>query len=1301
MGIVILSSAAMPRLAAPVVLSDVPVFSASSVPANLMLTLSVEFPTGTVAAYTDSNGYNKNNTYLGYFDPAKCYTYSVTDTYFSPAGFTASGNCTATQFNGNFLNWASMTALDEFRQTLSGGNRVFDTTSLTVLERSRQTAQGSAGNFPTKSTSASGQVPTAIAAAAGSVWARSRNGGTEFTSGTDRGVFIQFANNNSFSTAAPNTMVQYYARVKVCDAGIGLETNCAAYGTNYKPEGLIQQNAARIRVGAAGYLNRSGQDAPNGVIRSAVRDVGPLKYNGLAATTVNPFAEWSGTTGIFTANPDPTSATASAVNNSGAINYLNKFGLNQVYMTYDTISELYWSSLAYFKQVPLDASYTNGLAANPSWKDDFPVIQNDTNDPIAYSCQGNSIMVIGDSHTHYDSRVPGSTLTSGGNHPPLPVAFGVNASASADTLGAFPLLETNSGNTYSPTAQVYLPNPRRTNLGSNIVPSGATQATYYIAGLAYYAHVKDIRPDIAAQINTKGKQTIDTFVVDVLEPGRADNTAGNKTFDPNNLGSNGPNQYWLAAKYGGFDDVNDDGVPANYLSWHTNTSNNLDTRPDNLFPGNRPDLIRSGLAQIFNRVSSKKILSAVGPGTSTTRSLLPVNTSLYNTTAVGFSIYTTKYKPGDWTGDVVASIAAINPDGTISPVTTVGPPPVVISQWSAQARLDAMTQILDAVPKPVGWDTTRRVITRNGAAGVPFRWANISAAQKTSLRSDPDLLNFLRGDRSQEGVKFRSRRSVLGAVVNSEAVLVQGAQSPSYSDSFNPGYSAFRTAKATRAPMIYVGANDGMLHAFKGDFAAASPAGAPNGGGSELFAYVPSFLFDGPSSPATPDVNGLAAISNLTGITATPYSYRFYVDQTPQVSDADFNRVAGNADGSMGTPAWRTLLVGSAGRGGKGVYALDITDVPAALIAGASATNENLIKNKVLWEFAPADMGYLYGKPIIAKTRKYGWVVLVTSGYNNSTGLGKLFVLNAANGTLLETLSTGVGSAATPSGLGRAAAYTKNFSDNTIEQVYAGDLLGNAWRFDLSAATGTYPAPVKLATLISGGQPQPITTAPRVETDIDLTGLGTRRWVFFGTGQFLNLNDLTSAQTQSMYAFRDGTAALPGCEIGATTTPGVCTATGHDLPLVRSNLLQITDALVGVPVTDADAGWYFDLPGLAGSSVGTASERVIVDLDTQAGVPIVAWATLVPTDDPCQYYGAIYALNYASGKTALLSSGGVPIASVTPPGGAPTKVGIQQLPDGSLGLLFGALDGGANVQNLNAAGLTSVLSRTNWREILN
>lgn len=1328
----LLSCASGALFGAPTALSDIPVYSASNVPANLMLALSVEYPTGNVAAYPGGDDYSATATYLGYFDNAKCYDYSAKDNYFYPVGAPGAKGCTG-HWSGNMLNWATMTSLDEFRQALTGGYRVIDTTDTTVLQRSRITGQGSASNFPTKHIGKSANVdPSTVIGDAGfaaksDVYLCAHAGSTEFTSGTDRGVFIGMTTSSDCS----NTKL-FFARVQACVPKM-LEGNCnsAHKKTDYpnagnynKPEGLIQQNFERIRVGAAGYLTSLGLDHPNGIIRALIRDNGPTTYNGLGARLDNANKEWDKDTGIFVTNPNPDQITASVkvtgqtVARSGAINYLNQFGLvESSYETNDTLAELYWAALAYYKKVPLDATYSAApKGSNTIELDGFPAIADPTKvtgpgaDPIQYSCQSNSIVTIGDSHTWCDTRVPGSALDAkdeGGstctNHAPLAALTakttanggtdpGLDASAYLKTIGDLPLIEKLGSTAASQTINQAL---GATDLSKTWEPNAPSGASYNMAGMAYYAHTKEQRPDIAKNNPAVDKITIDTYTVDVLEPGSYDgqplSTNHGPIYDPANIKKNaGPNMYWLAAKYGGFDDVNNDGKPASPLTWHTNSSSvaNKDYHPDNYFPGNRPDLIQSGLAQIFSRVASKKILSASGPGVAASRVLNPVSAA-FNPPAssTGFPLYTTSYTPGDWTGDVCGYIATVDATtGTLTPASCSKNP-----LWTASSQLDILTQAPNSSGTPAGWDTGRRIVTWNGTTGIPFRYGSLASA-KASLNNDPTLLSYLRGDKSNEGTKFRARRHILGDIVGSDAVLVQGAMSPAYTDTGNPGYSAYTTSVKSRKPIVYVAANDGMLHAFAADFSTGTAANPVAGGGNELFAYVPSFVIAGPSG--TPNVDGMAALANLNGVTANTFAHHFYVDQTPQIADVDFGWTGSS---TAGTPDWHTLLVGGLGKGGRGIYALDITSAPPALDTTSSAAAEAQIKKQVLWEFTDSDMGFTYGRPLIVKTRKYGWVVLVTSGYNNNvgsqTGKGHLYVLNAETGELLETLDTDAGDTGTPSGLGRATAFTRDLSDNTIEQVYAGDLLGNVWRFDLSGTgSGKYPAPVKLAQLLDkSNKPQPITTAPRVELDINSTGLDTRRWVFVGTGKFLDTSDLSDTQQQTMYALRDGTASAP-----STTS----------LPLDRSSLAAVTDLTTGIAALgDSDAGWYYDLQG---KTSGGATERIVIDPEAAAGQFEIAWASLVPTSDPCSFQGTIYAADFATGQTMLVGSGGASIASITTKT-ALTTLKMVQLPGSGSGssatpsqimLMYGESGLSVSTVKLKPSGGAASVTRVNWREVL-
>jgi type IV pilus assembly protein PilY1 len=1375
-------------------LADTPVYSASNVPANLMMTLSVEYPTGTVAAYTDASGnvlvlpsgtttcggtksiqigtdsssqkainenfgvcYNANATYLGYFNPNECYDYG-SNNYFVPVANASSHTCSG-HWSGNMLNWATMTSLDEFRQALTGGTRannnsnssypaavpvgttVGDTASLTVLLRSNLNSQSSSGNFPDKvinssyNVSPSTVVGDSIFSADTAVYFRSAASTPSSTSSgatnnNALGSTFEVSNNPAFlntgkTSGVSNVMKAYNAEVEVCDAAASLESNCTAYGSNYKPEGLIQKNSQNIRVGAAAYGFTQGSGPANGVVRALLRDNGPKTYNGYGTPGTNGNTEWSSTDGHFLNNPDSGDAAAygakapggGAYSASGAINYLNLFGYSNGYETYDTIADLYWASLSYYMNVALDSSYYTGMTTSNTLDTSFPVFTSKLNDPIQYTCQSNAIVTIGDSHTWYDTRVPssGGPSPSNSSQAALAVVNGADAAAYTTQLGNLPLIEANGTATAASVTMAQLrqfgssattTNPATVSLGSQTEPNGTTSPTYNMAGLAYFAHTQDIRSD------KNNKQVVTTYTVDVLEPGPYDGASGDEIYDPAHFntssGAAGPNMYWLAAKYGGFNDVNNNGTPATELTWHTNSSTGTGLYPDNYFPGNRPDLLQKGLSQIFNNVASTASQSASAPGVTSTRTLTNITAGAlpYYSSATGYPVYTTDYTPVSWTGDVDGFVTN-STSGTITPISGS-------TTWDAQSQLDTLTQAKSG-STIVGWNTGRRIVTWNPTggtsgtgAGVPFRYSSLSNAEQNALNtagtsSGSAFLNWMRGDKSNEGSLFRVRTHILGDIVDSSAVLVQGASSPSYTEQYNPGYTNFSVGSSgtggiqNRQPVVYVGANDGMLHAFEADFLTPTPTSPVSGGGSELFAYVPSLLYSGPNG--TPLVDGLPALANLNGVSTNNFAHHFYVDRTPQVADVDFTYTStgtSNPVSSAATSNWNTILVGGLGKGGKGIYALNITSVPTAVNTTSSSTVETSEAANVMWEFTDPDMGYSYGQPLIVKTRKYGWVVLETSGYDNTTGSlaghGILYVLNIQTGAILQKIDTGVGSASAPAGLAQATAFTQNVADGTIEQVYAGDLLGNVWRFDLSepalTSTGTvtpaYPAPTLFATLTdSTGAPQPITTAPRIEESTGANDLNTIRWVFVGTGQFLAISDLSTTQQQTMYAIMDGSGSAP-------LTSG--------LPITRSGLTADTNLLTGVVIPSTSDGWYYDLTGSAGTGGGT--ERVVVSPDAAAGVTDVVWTTLVPSSDPCSLSSNIYVTNF-SGLSQLEDSNGNPMTYLSLQDIATTSVSIIQTSGGQDAILAGSNTNTVNIYNIKQPTSSNNLNRYNWREILN
>jgi type IV pilus assembly protein PilY1 len=349
--------------------------------------------------------------------------------------------------------------------------------------------------------------------------------------------------------------------------------------------------------------------------------------------------------------------------------------------------------------------------------------------------------------------------------------------------------------------------------------------------------------------------------------------------------------------------------------------------------------------------------------------------------------------------------------------------------------------------------------------------------------------------------------------------------------------------------------------------------------------------------------------------------------------------------------------VGGLGKGGNTYYALDVTD--------PSAPDENAVAGKVLWEWRNPDNddslanfhklqsapGYTYGRPVIAKTRAFGWTVIVTGGYNNKSGVGTVYFLNPRTGVPFKTMTTGGGSPANPAGLAQIHAFVKDFRNQIAEQVYGGDLLGNLWRFDVSDANSANWKVDLLAQLKDpGGTPQPVTTAPQIEIDLNN---GIDRFVFIGTGQLLDTSDLTTPsppQPQTMYAIRDGTLA-------AYQTTG--------LPIQpRVDMVPINPDGVSAIVGGAPNGWYHDLP-----STPPTAERIVVDV--QADVNIAAYiGTQAPTD-PCviSLPATLYARDYTTGRT-LLESGGSPVASITDASG------------GVGGTLVGRVDPVTHVQSL-------------------
>ena len=565
-------------------------------------------------------------------------------------------------------------------------------------------------------------------------------------------------------------------------------------------------------------------------------------------------------------------------------------------------------------------------------------------------------------------------------------------------------------------------------------------------------------------------------------------------------------------------------------------------------------------------------------------------------------------------------VAGISGSSTIyncvTPSTTLVlcPTPGVFDGVAGTCAVEMTNSCTGTMPSKVASATDTRTIYKSDGAGAlqSFVYANVNAAdfnatkvaglsqwsvlsapQKTAA-TGANLVNYLRGqtgyeDRSSNTADdrlYRFREATLGDALESQPFFISKPVF-SYAD---PGYTDYKTAQAARAGTVFMGTNDGMMHAFAADT------------GIERWAFVPSAVI--------PDLWKLADKNYAT-------QHHNYVNGSPVISDiCTANCACDTACVSGGGPApvWKTILVGGLNAGGRSYYALDITD-PAT--------------PSLLWEISSSDadfanLGFSYGQPIITKKADVAgtWVVVVTSGYNNTApgdGKGYLFVLNALNGAKISAYDTGVGDTTTPSGLAKVAAWNDfQGTDNTAGYLYGGDLKGNLWRFNIN--TSDTVAPVLFATLKDSlGNSQPVTAAPT------LGEILSQRVVFVGTGKYLETTDLTDTSQQTIYAIRDDNT-------GATLVNARTVLVAQTLSMASAAATSRSGSNNPVAFSSG-RGWYVDLasiiaPATTASFIG---ERVNIDMQLVQGTLIVA--TIVPSNTVCSPggYGWLNYFNYETG----------------------------------------------------------------------
>ncbi len=730
---------------------------------------------------------------------------------------------------------------------------------------------------------------------------------------------------------------------------------------------------------------------------------------------------------------------------------------------------------------------------------------------------------------------------------------------------------------------------------------------------------------------------------------------------------------WYAAKYG-----------TTATAWDADNNG----VPDNYFLVTNALTLRAQLDKAFGDLSQRN--------TAITRPAAnrePISGSTSTTQA----IYRTEFQVEDWSGELIKE--------------TYSSSGVATEIWRASRQIPSSRTIKINSNATTGsrlTDFTYDNLANRTFDGVGLQASlNVNPITGTTDTYGRARTAFVRGDSCStlEGCStLRVRDSKLGDIIGSSPVLVAGAQYLNYvADSIDGSagtYAAFKTQQAARRGQVYVGANDGMLHAFDSTT------------GAERFAFVP-----------TPVITHLNQLSRSDYTSQSNDNHRYYVDGSLTATDVYFSG------------AWHTVLIGTLGAGGRGVFALDVTDPDNVTLLWEFTSDTAASKTCDEANNCLSDLGYSIPTPVTARLHNGKWGVVLPNGYNsanNNSGKAVLFVLDVETGAVVKKLDAQ--GAATTNGLSTPRLADGN-GDGVADYAYAGDLQGNLWRFDLIANTVDSDNPFSRATdgtsvandfrvafdgtplyraltADTGGSRQSITSAPSLISHPSRVGY----IVAFGTGRYLGVTDKVSPyEMQTLYGIWDRQTMGQA----ASSTPTLNRAS-----LQRQSITQETlNASFGSETrnvrilsnnsinwysssnTTGKYGWYLDLS----TSSTSTGERIVDDMIKRGEVLFVG--TRTPNSDPCAsgVDGRYYGINPSTGGRTLFnvfdmngdgkvdandSFNGIPVSSLDSPG-----TGGFIITDGNAGP-----EGNPNLRGPDGEGLAISLGggstgRQSWRVI--
>ncbi|PJC95488.1 hypothetical protein GQ37_027390 [Janthinobacterium sp. BJB1] len=1152
------------------------------VPPNLLLNLSL---THAAAAAAHGGDYAPQRAYPGYFDARMCYSYPyrskdgvllpdlrVATAYFSVLKRAdALHGCGGDSFSGNFLNWASASMLDIVRYALTGGDRVIDEVRKTVLQRAYlPDAAGPLDFFAHPDFFPRKVLQAGVAAATPFALAQ-----LAIVSCRNRLLFgdASLSQPSGASCDAPGVAAThgvFLARVRVCDAVEGplRDDLCLAYGKNYKPVGAVQRHGGRVRVGVFGLLNglpASAGPVYGGVLRAPLAHVGRQRW---AAPDFlpqdNPAAEWNPATGVY-ASP---AGAQGAGPGGGVTAYINGLGRSNAghpgaYARAAPLAELLYESLRYLQGRQASAAVPPATAP-PAVDEGLPVVS-PWSDPQTASCQRHIVVSLGDAGMAADRYVPG-------NVPAAPASPGDRARA-ADGFAPPPfdaMAWTHAVGSLESGAAQGNPAPRPDLAALELLADGPGGASYHAAGLAYWSHVQALRPGG----KNDGQAKVGHYAGDL----RQGDAAGAPASTP----------LLLAAKYGGFLDANGDANPFKSLAGGALEEWSADGRvPGHYLPGSDPAALIAGLRAAF--VSADK-------GTQAATLAGPALMALAGGAEDAYW-FQTQMRLDDGSMTLTRTAFAVGADGALLPGK---------SWWRAGGQDGASTPM-----RPV------YTLDAQGAL-MPLAWDRLDAEQRGAFDGGDGQagqgearLAYLLGQRTHEaghpGGFLRRRAGSLGAAPYGNLVYV-GAPGLGMAGA---GYGAHRQALLQRRKMLFVGANDGLLHAFD----------ARTGG--ELFAYLPRALLHPAAAAAS-----------------THYSPGPLLDGAAATAEV------------LAAGRWKTVLVSGMGGGAQGVFALDIT-APA-----------RFAQDGALWEFTDRDdklMGNVRAPPVFARINMggkegaaaYRDFAVVASGYNNQVDDGKdttapaaaaaifLLALDKAPGTpwvsgsnyfrLKVPVASGdgghdSGAAGNAGADAGAVAHAPGppavvpGADGALAHIYAGDMQGNIWRLDMAGGPPWAEGHGRKLVFVARdaqGRRQPVTQQLKVAYAPDGGYL-----LLFGTGKLVEAGDTWPAAflSQSFYAvhddLREGSPTRSRADLVARS---LGEAAGG---------MRVDGAELRYTGSGAGRGWYLDFLDTA-----QTGERSVNSALLAAGK--VMFNTVLPGRDPCARPATrLYVLDVLSGFAA-------------------------------------------------------------------